>query len=66
MPHDRELRPESVILQALAFLDWQRRQQTPWREAWVRWSASKDFAPTDGRAIFRVVQAAVGASRRAA
>jgi hypothetical protein len=63
---DRELSPQSILYQADAFLTYTGKLGVPWREAWVRWSASKDFATTDSRAIFRVVQAAVGARRRAA
>jgi hypothetical protein len=62
----RELSPSSVLHQAEAFLDFAAKLGDPWRSHWPRWSTSKDFEPTDSRAIFRAVQAAVGASERAA
>lgn len=62
----RELSPSSVLHQAEAFLDFAAKLGGPWRSHWPRWSTSKDFDPTDSRAILKAVMAAVGGARRAA
>lgn len=58
--------PETARDQAEAFVAWSCRMPAGgWDELFARWSRSKDFAPSDERAIRRAL-VAMGVKVRAA
>ena len=50
------MKAEDYIHQAYAFTDWHERAGGDLKRQFLMWARSKDFSPSDGQAIFHLIE----------